>query len=310
MKFSTVLCLLFSLFGLALVGFSPSLFVLQDGRSADRDTTIISPNGILLHISAGTFAPYSNAEVFVEIREYLETCELFGIDMHMLSKEGEYLVSDGMIFLSARKEGKTVEPKKPIEIWMPSSRIDTTMRRYAPERSEDNRVIWRKLPISIEYHINRTRYYSYTINQSGWYSVQKPVAKEVAEMFVVNPKNKKDKKTKFLVKNKSYEHPMLRVIYLDMNTYFELPEGEDGTFCLAKYNTPENTILISKVITPENKTWYFAKRLSEFEKKRGVYLINKEDYIVRRKNTERPVRTGNAPPTDELLNSLCQRLFK
>ncbi|MBX7241262.1 MAG: hypothetical protein K1X92_05880 [Bacteroidia bacterium] len=302
------LLLLFS--GFILLGSYPSRYLLPNPSGADRDTIITTPNGMKLHVLAGTFAPYANHEVYIEVREFFETCELFGIDMHMLSLEGNYLVSDGMIFLAARKEGKTVEPKKSIEVWMPSQKIDTTMRVYTPQKTAENRTVWKKEPLPVDYHINRNRYYSFNIAHSGWYSMQKPVATDVAEMFIVNPKNKKEKKTKFLVKNKSYPHPMLRVIYADMNTYFELPEGKDGNFCLARYNTPENTILVSKVNTPENKTWYFAKRLSELEKKGGVYLINTEDYIVRKKNTGRQAPAGNAPTTDELLNSLCQRIFK
>lgn len=285
-------------------------FVERMVTGEDRDTVISTANGVKLHVSAGTFSPYSIHEIHVEVIEYLQVCELFGIDMHMLSKEGEYLMSDGIIFVSARKEGKTIEPKKPIDVWMPVRQLDTTMRIYSPEKSEDDRIVWKKLPNEVDYHIQRNRYYGFQIAQSGWYSIQKPVDKTVAEMFIASPKNQKDKKTRYVLKNKTYTHPMVRVIYADMNTYFELPEGEDGTFCLAKFNTPENTIIVSKVVTPENKTWYFAKRLSELEKKRGVYWINKEDYIVRKKNIGRSTRSGLAPSTDELLNSLCQRIFK
>lgn len=284
----------------------------QSLSPGDKDTTIIAANGTKLFISAGTFAPYNTKEVHVEIKEYLDRCDLFGLDIHMQSVDGEYLLSDGMMYIAARKEGKNVGFQKPIEVWMPTSKTDTTMRVYTTQKSADGKVLWKKVNSDVDYHVNKIRYYSYTVSEPGWYNVQKPVEKDVAELFMVAETDKSKLKNKYRIKNKSHAHPLLRVIYADVRTYYELPEGKDGSYCMAKYNTPQNTILISKVITPENKTWYFAKRLSELQYKKGYYVINPEDYIVRRPasakgNTQ---SASNVMPMDELLNVLCQKMFK
>lgn len=286
-------------------------FPLQN-RLKDKDTTIIAANGTRLFIPSGTFAPYSVKEVYVEVKEYLDRCDLFGMDLRMQSVDGEYLLSDGMLYITARKEGKNVAFQKPIEVWMPTSKTDTTMRVYTTQKMDDGKILWKKVNSSVDYHVNKIRYYSYVISEAGWYNVQKPVEKKEAIRFLVNPKEKRNPKDKYRIKNKSHAHPLLRVVYADVRTYYELPEGQDGSFCMAKYNTPQNTILISKVITPENKTWYFAKRLSEFQYKKGYYIITPEDYIVRRPATPKgnTLSSTNVLPMDDLLKMLCQKMFK
>jgi hypothetical protein len=196
---------------------------------------------------------------------------------------------------------------------MPTTKTDTTMRIYTTQKTEDGKILWKKVKADVDYHVNKIRYYSYVISEPGWYNIQKPVEKDVAGMFMVNAKEKKKPKDKYRIKNSSHAHPFLRVVYADVRTYYELPEGQDGSFCMAKYNTPQNTILISKVITPENKTWYFAKRLSELQYKRGYYIITPEDYIVRRPATPKGntlATASNALPMDDLLKVLCQKMFK
>lgn len=276
----------------------------------DKDTIITAPNGTKIFITAGTFAPYSNTEVYVEVREYLDRCDLFSVDVPLISDKGEFLTSDGMVFIAARKEGKTVLPVKPFEVWIPSFNLDTTMRIYTSEKNENKQFVWKQLPFPIDYHINKRRYYSFSTQQLGWYNIQKPVTNEISKLFVSGKEPKKKSKDKYRLKNASHAHPLLRVVYVDVRSYYELPEGEDGTYSMAKYNTPQNTIVISKVITPERKTWYFAKRLSELEYKKGYYIINSEDYIVRRPLNNQGSLAFNAPPTDDLLSFLCQKIVK
>lgn len=274
--------------------------------SGEKDTLIMGKNGTKVHIPSGTFAPHKIKDIQFEIKEYIDRCELFALNLEMTSDKGEYLVSEGVIYLSARKDGKNLVPQKNIEVWIPSVKIDTTMLLFTATQNFDGNLLWKRTNIPLEFHITRSRYYSFSTMQLGWFNVERPLENRFATLFQPKTIDKKTAKMRYNLKNNCYQHPMVRIIFADSHNYFELPEGPGGTFSMAKVDAPEKTIVVSRVLSDDGRIFYFAKRLSELEQKKGYYWINREDYIVRK-----PVDKNltKAPFVDDLLKGLCERII-
>lgn len=268
----------------------------------EADSVITSRTGTTVKILAGTFAPFRIKDIQFEIMEFLKPCELFSLDIQMRTIDGDLLMSDGLIIVQASKSGKIIQPQKPIEIWVPSEKLDTTMRLYIGDRTLDNRTIWRRASERLAFHITDARYYSFQTSKLGWFCIQKPVDPSISAIISAKEKSKKNR---FFVKNNSHLNPQVNVFYLDNHTYYELSANEEGIFSMPKFSDPKNIIIVSKVHAPNNKTWYFSKRLSELEVKGGSYMLNTEDYIVRRPNSPKNTSQGNELTMDEVLYKLC-----
>lgn len=264
----------------------------------ESDSIITYRTGTKIKIPAGTFAPHYIKDIKFEIKEFLQPCELFALDIQMRTIEGDLLMSDGLITIQITKNGKTIKPLKPIEIWVPSEKLDTTMHLYIGEHTADKRIVWRKAAERLEFHITEARYYSFHTSQSAWFCIQKPIKPMMATKV-------KAKKNRFLLKNSSHPNPLVNVFYIDTHTYYELSPIEEGVYSIPKLSDPKNIMIISKVHAPNNKVWYFSKRLSELEHKKGYYRLNTEDYIVRRPDTPKNPLLDYEPTMDEVLYKLC-----
>ena len=180
------------------------------------------------------------------------------------------------------------------------------MRLYVGDRTLDQRTIWRKAPERLEFHITEARYYSFKTSKLGWFCIQKPVDASISAILSASAKEKTNKKNRFILKNNSQPNPQVNVFYLDNHTYYELSANEEGVFSMPKFSDPKNVIIVSKVHAPNNKTWYFSKRLSELEQKGGSFLLNTEDYIVRRPTSLKNTSQGDMLTMDEVLFKLCE----
>lgn len=269
----------------------------------EADTVITFRTGTSLKIAAGTFAPLRIKDVQIDIMEFLKPCELFSLDVQMRTIDGNLLISDGLVIIQTSKNGKLIQPQKPLEIWIPSEKLDTTMRLYVGDRTLDNRTIWRRANERLSFHITDARYYSFETQKLGWFCIQKPIDESIS--LIISAKDNKTKKNRFFVKNNSHPNPQVSVFYLDNHTYYELSASEEGVFSMPKFSDPKNVIIVSKVHAPNNKTWYFSKRLSELEYKGGSYFLNTEDYIVRRPNSPKNTSQGDLLTMDEVLYKLC-----
>ncbi|MBK7943978.1 MAG: hypothetical protein IPJ85_01125 [Flavobacteriales bacterium] len=111
-----------------------------------RDTTVLSPGGIVLDIPRGCFTDSLgrpiNGPVQVTLKEALTAIDITA----GLSTDGDTLLeTGGMFHIDARKDGRAVriDPSKPITAMVPAQRNQQGMMLYRGEELPDGRIDWR-----------------------------------------------------------------------------------------------------------------------------------------------------------------------
>lgn len=113
-----------------------------------RDTTVLSPGGIVLDIPRGCFTDSLgrpiNGPVQVTLKEALTAIDIIKAGLSTMSGD-TLLETGGMFHIDARKDGRAVriDPSKPITAMVPAQRNQQGMMLYRGEELPDGRIDWR-----------------------------------------------------------------------------------------------------------------------------------------------------------------------
>lgn len=113
-----------------------------------RDTTVLSPGGIVLDIPRGCFTDSLgrtiNGPVQVTLKEALTAIDIIKAGLSTMSGD-TLLETGGMFHIDAKKDGRAVriDPSKPITAMVPARSDQQGMMLYRGEELPDGRIDWR-----------------------------------------------------------------------------------------------------------------------------------------------------------------------
>jgi hypothetical protein len=112
----------------------PGQFFKVDGQT---DTVLKTSHASLIRIKKGTF----EGTVDLEIKEVFTPQEIFQSGLGTIS-DGRPLRSAGMIYFNATQNGEKVKPCMPVSIGIATKSIDTAMKLFKGEWTEDSTMNW------------------------------------------------------------------------------------------------------------------------------------------------------------------------
>jgi len=105
-----------------------------------KDTTLVTKNGALLKIPAGSLATDKGTTVSLEIKEAYTLEQM--IRAGLTTQAGEELLSSGGMINIEPKKGQTVTIKQAIRAAIPTPSLDPGMQLYKGERKENGTINW------------------------------------------------------------------------------------------------------------------------------------------------------------------------
>ncbi|MCP4442880.1 MAG: OmpA family protein [Aureispira sp.] len=121
------------------------ILIKENSVSEDRPAVFYGTQGTIVNVPKDAFENTSTSELVVEIKEVFSIEQAIINDWMTIDENGNGLVTNGMFQISFKNaQGKPVEPKKDIEILIPTDNIDPEIRLYDPVKQE-NRTAWKAL---------------------------------------------------------------------------------------------------------------------------------------------------------------------
>ncbi len=124
---------------------SPALVMTIDPKA---DTTMITPNGLVLDIPQGAFVDEAGRAITKPVRvtllEAIDGVDIMKAGLSTMSGD-TLLETGGMFYIDAQVDGKRVgiDPSKPLTVMLPSEQADPRMMLYEGVMSEEGVVDWR-----------------------------------------------------------------------------------------------------------------------------------------------------------------------
>lgn len=112
------------------------------------DTTLLTPNGMVIDIPSGAFLDAQGRTITDAVRvtvlEALDAVSIIKAGLSTMSGD-TLLETGGMFYLDARRDGAPVaiDPTKPITVMVPSEKADPRMMLYQGVRTTDGLIDWR-----------------------------------------------------------------------------------------------------------------------------------------------------------------------
>ncbi|HOZ41002.1 MAG TPA: cytochrome c [Flavobacteriales bacterium] len=123
----------------------PALVMMIDPK---KDTTMITPNGLVVDIPKGAFIDEAGKAITKPVRvTMLEAID--GVDIMkagLITMSGDTLLeTGGMFYIDAQVDGKrvSIDPTKPLTVMVPSEQADPRMMLYEGVMTEEGVVDWR-----------------------------------------------------------------------------------------------------------------------------------------------------------------------
>lgn len=123
----------------------PALVMMIDPKA---DTTLITPNGLVLDIPKGAFVDGDGRTITTPVRVTMQEA-INGLDIMkagLSTMAGDTLLeTGGMFYLDAQVNGERVgiDPNKPLTVMVPSDNADQRMMLYEGVMTEEGAVDWR-----------------------------------------------------------------------------------------------------------------------------------------------------------------------
>jgi hypothetical protein len=123
---------------------SPALVMMINPKA---DTTLLTPNGLVLDIPKGAFVDETGNTITTPVRvtllEAINGVEIMKAGLSTMSGD-TLLETGGMFYIDAQMDGKRVgiDPAKPLTVMVPSDNADPRMMLYEGVMTEDGIVDW------------------------------------------------------------------------------------------------------------------------------------------------------------------------
>jgi hypothetical protein len=103
------------------------------------NNTIKGARGGLFNIPSGAFE--GTSPVTIELKEIYSPIEILTSGLTTESN-GELLESGGMFYINAKRDGRELELKKPIDGTIPTNYINDSMKLFKGEQAKDGKINW------------------------------------------------------------------------------------------------------------------------------------------------------------------------
>lgn len=123
----------------------PALIMSIDPKA---DTTLLTPNGLVVDIPKGTFIDEAGKAITKPVRvtllEAIDGVDIMKAGLNTMSGE-TLLETGGMFYLDAQVDGKraSIDPSKPLTVMVPADKADPRMMLYEGMMTEEGIVDWR-----------------------------------------------------------------------------------------------------------------------------------------------------------------------
>lgn len=123
----------------------PALVMMIDPKA---DTTLLTPNGLVLDIPRGAFVDEAGRAITKPVRvtllEAIDGVDIMKAGLSTMSGD-TLLETGGMFYIDAQVDGKrvSIDPAKPLTVMVPSDQADPRMMLYEGVMTEEGLVDWR-----------------------------------------------------------------------------------------------------------------------------------------------------------------------
>jgi hypothetical protein len=107
----------------------------------NKDTLLIGKRGTVVKFQAGSFKNVQGC-VDITITEPSTFGDMILYDLTTQTRNGDILISDGMIKVEAKYNDAVIQPVKPVIILKPTKKIDPEMKLFIGGSNEQDAVVW------------------------------------------------------------------------------------------------------------------------------------------------------------------------
>tara|TARA_B100001109_G_scaffold255615_1_gene259550 strand:- start:7270 stop:8499 length:1230 start_codon:yes stop_codon:yes gene_type:complete len=145
----------------------------------ENDTVLRFPLGTEIEIDAKTFYPVKIKDVRFEVTEIYGRCDMLNNNTTTRSRNGDCLVSAGMLFVKAIYDGVEIQPNKEkyVRIKLPTNGkvVDNEMSIYARFNEKDGEIIWDTINSKLTYSDDEATYYLFETDTLFGFNLDKPI---------------------------------------------------------------------------------------------------------------------------------------
>ena len=145
----------------------------------ENDTVLKYPQGTEIEIDANTFYPVKIKDIRFEVTEIYSRCDMLKNNITTRSRNGDCLVSAGMLYVKAIYDGVEIQPNKEkyVRIKLPTNGkvLDNQMSIYAKFKDKSGEIIWDTINSELTYSDDEATYYLFETDTLFDLNLDKPI---------------------------------------------------------------------------------------------------------------------------------------
>lgn len=151
----------------------------EKAKQEERDTALVFAQGTIIEVDAGTFSPIKLKDIEFQVTEIFTLCDMLRNNTPTKARNGDCLVSAGMLYVKAMYAGTEIHPNKGkfVKIKVPASGkgVDRDMKLYMSVKNKKGEIEWEKMKSELSYEQNGSMYYLFKTDTFFGVNLDKPI---------------------------------------------------------------------------------------------------------------------------------------